>query len=50
MCRRGKWRAVGLCALALGLSIFIVAVFPIGFLMFLVAGLLICCGIGCMRR
>ncbi len=46
----GPWRCVGLCALALGLGIFIAAVFPVGALMFLVAFLLIFCGIGCLRR
>ena len=34
---RNPWHCVGLCALALGLAIFIVAVFPVGALMFLVA-------------
>lgn len=46
----GPWRCVGVCALALGLGIFIAAVFPVGALMFLVAFLLIFCGIGCLRR
>ena len=41
---------VGLCALALGLGILITAIFPIGALMFMIAFLLIACGIGCMRR
>lgn len=40
----------GICALALGLAIFIVAIFPVGFLMFLVALLLVVCGWGCIRR
>ena len=44
------WHCVGVCALALGLGIFIAAVFPVGALMFLVAFLLIFCGIGCLRR
>jgi len=48
--RCGTWRLIGLCALALGLSILIVAIFPVGFLMFLIAFLLIFCGIGCFRR
>ena len=39
-----------MCALALGLGIFVAAVFPVGALMFLVAFLLIVCGIGCLRR
>lgn len=43
-------RWVGLCALALGLGILIAAIFPTGFLLFLVAFLLIACGCGCMRR
>ena len=46
----GNWKLIGLCALALGLSILIVAVFPTGFLMLLVAALLIFCGIGLLRR
>ncbi len=44
------WRGIGLCALMLGLGIFIVAIFPVGALMFLVAFLLIFCGIGCLRK
>ncbi len=40
---------LGICALALGLGIFIAAVFPVGILMFLVAFLLIACGIACLR-
>ncbi len=40
---------MGLCAVALGLGILIAAVFPVGGLMFLVAFLLIACGIVCMR-
>ena len=35
-----NWCCLGICALALGLAIFIVAIFPVGFLMFLVALLL----------
>ena len=38
------------CALALGLGILIAAVFPVGCLMFLVAFLLIACGIACLRN
>ncbi len=45
-----NWCPFGICALALGLAIFIVAIFPVGFLMFLVALLLIVCGWGCIRR
>ena len=41
---------LGSFALALGLAIFIVAIFPVGFLMFLVALLLVVCGWGCIRR
>lgn len=41
---------LGLCALALGLGILIAAVFPVGCLMFIVALLLIACGISCMKR
>ena len=41
---------LGICALALGLGIFIAAIFPVGCLMFLVAFLLIACGIACLRR
>ena len=39
---------IGICALALG--ILIAAVFPVGVLMFLVAFLLIACGIVCLRN
>ncbi len=46
--RSCRW--LGLCALALGLGILIAAVFPAGCLLFLVAFLLIGCGLGCMRR
>ena len=47
---RNPWRGVGLCALMLGIAIFIVAIFPVGALMFFVAFLLIFCGLGCIRR
>lgn len=43
-------RGLGLCALALGAGILIAVIFPTGFLLFLVAFLLIACGLGCMRR
>ena len=43
-------RCLGICALALGLGIFITAVFQVGCLMFLVAFLLIGCGIACLKR
>lgn len=42
--------AIGLCALGLGLGILITAIFPVGALMFLVAFLLIACGICCLKR
>lgn len=45
-----QWKLIGLCALALGISIVIVAIFPVGFLMLLVAALLIFCGIGLLNR
>ena len=43
-------RMLGLCALTLGSGILIAVIFPTGFLLFLVAFLLIACGWGCMRR
>lgn len=45
-----KWKLIGLCALALGTAIVIVAVFPVCFLMFLAAFLLIFCGIGLIKK
>ena len=45
-----KTRWMGAFAAALGLGILIVAIFPTGFLLFLVAFLLIGCGCACMRR
>ena len=48
--RRGFRRgASGGCALGLGLGILIAAIFPVGALMFLVAFLLIACGIICLK-
>ena len=48
--RRGNCGAViGVCAVGLGLGILIVAIFPVGALMSLVAFLLIACGIVCLR-
>lgn len=47
---RRNCRGLGLCALALGSGILIAVIFPTGFLLFLVAFLLIACGLGCMRR
>ena len=49
MCWR-HWGIVGTFALALGAAILITAVFPVGFLMFLVALLLIACGVGLLKR
>ena len=46
----GRWKLIGLCALALGASILIVAIFPVGFLMLLTAALLIACGVGLLKR
>lgn len=45
-----KWKLVGLCALSLGAAILIVAIFPVCFLMLVIAALLIFCGIGLLRR
>ena len=48
--RRGNCGAVIVVfALGLGLGILIAAIFPVGALMFLVAFLLIACGIVCLR-
>ena len=49
MCWR-TWKLIGICALALGAAILITAIFPVGFLMFLVALLLIFCGVGLIKR
>ena len=48
MRRGGYARAIGVCALCLGLGILIAAIFPAGVLIFLVAFLLIACGIVCV--
>lgn len=40
---------LGVCAIGLGTGILIAAIFPVGFLMFLVSFLLIACGIACLR-
>ena len=40
---------LGVCAIGLGAGILIAAIFPVGFLMFLVSFLLIACGIACLR-
>lgn len=44
------WKLIGICALALGTAIVIVAIFPVGFLMLLIAALLIFCGVGLLKR
>lgn len=41
---------IGLCALGLGLGILVAAIFPVGALLFLVAFLLIACGVVCLKR
>lgn len=43
-------RFLGVCAVALGVGIFIAALFPVGAVLFIVATLLIACGCCCMRR
>jgi len=45
----GNW-VLGFCAIALGSGILIAAIFPVGALLFLVAFLLIACGLACCRR
>jgi hypothetical protein len=45
----GGW-LLGFCAIALGSGILIAAIFPVGALLFLVAFLLIACGLACCRR
>ncbi len=47
--RRGGCVLLGILCVALGAGIFIAALFPVGFVMFLVATLLIISGILCMR-
>lgn len=48
--RRGNCVGViGICALCLGAGILIAAIFPVGALLFLVAFLLITCGIICLK-
>lgn len=44
------WTLIGACALGLGAAILITAIFPAGFLLFLVAFLLILCGVGLIKR
>ena len=51
-CTGRRWNCggfLGVCALGLGLGILIAAVFPVGCLMFLVAFLLIACGVICLK-
>ena len=50
MIRRGGIGLFGICAVALRAGILIVAIFPVGALLFLVAFLLIACGCACCRR
>ena len=50
MCRRGGPWILGLFATALGAGILIAAIFPAGCLLFLVAFLLIACGLACCKR
>lgn len=45
-----RYWLIGVCALCLGLGIFICAIFPTGLLLFLVASVLIGCGWACIRR
>lgn len=52
MCSQGPgggW-LIGVFAVALGVGILIAAIFPVGVLMFLVAGVLIACGLACCKR
>ena len=49
MCHE-RWKLIGLCALALGAAIVIVAIFPVCFLMFVIAFLLIICGVELLKR
>lgn len=49
MDRRGGCRILGICAVGLGAGILIAAIFPVGALLFLVAFLLIACGLACCR-
>lgn len=46
--RHGTHRWLGVCAVGLGAGILIAAIFPVGALLFLVAFLLIGCGLGCL--
>ena len=44
------YRCLGICAVGLGAGILIAAIFPVGALLFLVAFLLIACGLSCLGR
>ena len=46
----GKWIIIGFIALILGIAIVITAIIPSGFLLFLIAILLIGCGICILKR
>ncbi|MBQ7778502.1 MAG: hypothetical protein IJ396_06295 [Oscillibacter sp.] len=46
----GSCWLLGFCGIALGSGILIAAIFPVGALLFLVAFLLIACGLACCRR
>lgn len=52
MCNRGPCGSwfLGVLATALGAGILIAIIFPVGALMFLVALLLIACGLACCKR
>ena len=50
MRRPNRCPIIGIFAVALGAAIMIAAIFPVGFLMFLVSTLLIVSGIFCLRR
>ena len=47
--RRGNCCCIALMAIALGAGILIAAIFPVGFLTFLVSFVLIACGIALLR-
>ena len=52
MCNRGPGNScfIGIFAVALGAGILIAAILPVGALMFLVACVLIACGLACCKR
>ncbi len=41
---------LGVCAIGLGTGILVAAIFPMGFVMFMVSFLLIACGVACLRN